>query len=191
MKKHISLIGLITALALPMFGQTNVPPPSLQSLPSTILGYFSSFDTNCVTWSASRASIYTTAISEKGGVAPLINELGGTYDIWRPTPQTNSTAYTAVFLGVNERNTGVSGTVSSFGGGPGFAVMVYDLRMELSLNGGYNLERKAGQSRVYGEVNFDVMKSLGSASHMAAGVGLFQQFPDNVQGLYAKLNVAF
>lgn len=196
--KHIKrLIITLATLAichLTVHAQVQVPtapttPPTLASIQTQTFQWLTSFDTNQQTWQASRIELWTSVISEQGGVSPILNEIGLSYDIWRPTMNLTNGTSTAVFLDIAERNTGVSGTISSVQGGVGFAYILWDVRLSTGLDLGGNLEKADKQDQFYGEWNFKIQKALGP--HWATGLGFFAQFPNNVQGLLAQLTAAF
>jgi hypothetical protein len=197
--KLIGLVGLVGLIGLTAVAQTSTneltaptePPSGMPSIASQTIGWLTSFNTNMTTFQANRFSLWTAVLSESGGVAPIENEMGVSYDIWRPTANVTNGTSSAVFLEANERNTGVSGTIASFQGGAGFAYMIYDVRLSTAVDLGYNLEKLADQSRMYGEWNFKVQKALGD--HWATGLGTYLQFPSgkNVQGFEAFLGAWF
>lgn len=189
MKKLLALVALTIGLTLTVSAQTNTPPTAT-GIGTEALGWLTSFNTNSTTFEQNSGAFFTSVISEQKGVAPLLNEIGGLYDLktlsaYNPTNGHKVT----LFLEGRERNTGVSGTISSAQSGLGLALSVWDVRIEVSVDGGYNLERAVGQDKFYGEVDFTVLKAL--AAHYAIGVGTFIDFPSYVPGLFAEVRACF
>ncbi len=184
-----ALLSLAAVTTLP--AQTNnYTPPGLTGLGDTVLSYFTAFNTNLdTTFKDNRFDIWTGASSIQGGINPLVNDIGGSYDLWRPTPATSATTITAVSGEFIARNSGVAGTLVSAQGGLGFSVIVHDAKATLYLDGGSYLAGQWTRENLYGEVGFRVKKALGA--HFYAGVGIGVQFPRNAQVLSALGGATF
>lgn len=185
MKKLVPLLCLL-GLTLTLSAQTNTPPAPA-SLPDTILGYFSSFDTNLVTFE-NRFDLWTGASSIQGAATPLVNDIGLSYDLYHSSTTNRGSGHIAFDLENTIRNSGVAGSVISEQGGLGFNVIVWDTKLTLYGNGGYFLDR--GEShKVYGEVGLRAKKGIGQ--HFYLGVGVGAQFPLSRQIYSAFTGVTF
>lgn len=173
------LISALIAMALPVLAQTNTPPNAV-TLPEQVLGYFSSFNPLFeTTFRDNRFDLWTGASSLQNGVVPLVNDIGLAYDVWRPTPATNSTAFFGVGPSVDIRNGGVAGTLVSFQGGVQGSLILHDVKVSVYLDGGRTLDQPFQKSEWYGEVGLRVRKAWGL--HFYGGVGIGAQFPKNGQ----------
>ena len=184
MRKIILLLNL---LALPLFAATTPPPPA--TLPDTILGYFSAFDTNLLTFE-NRFDLWTGASSIQGANTALVNDLGLSYDVFHLSAPTNSpgAAHIAIDIENTIRNSGVAGSLISEQGGLGLNVIVYDVKLTLYANGGYFLD--PGESRrAYAEIGLRAKKAIGQ--HFYLGVGLGTQIPQNRQVFSAFAGATF
>lgn len=151
--------------------QTNIPPSGLTDFGNTVLGYFTSFNTNYdVTFKNNRFDLWTGASAIQGGVNPLVNDIAGSYDLWRPTQaNTNSGTFTALSVEALARNSGVAGSIVSGQGGLGFSVIVHDTKATVYLDGGSYAE---GRGALFGEVGVRVKKAIGTHFFMGVGIGV-------------------
>jgi len=194
MKKLFVIVSLAALCALPakaqLFG-TNAVPVSSGGVIGDVLGYFTSFNTNlddC--FGAKDFTVWTGASSIQGGVNPLVNDIGLSYDLWRPTPAAGSATSTAISLESITRNSGVAGLLVSEQGGAGFSIILHDVRATAFLHGGYAFAGSASKSdRFFGEAGVRVFKALGH--NFFAGVGLAARFPSSAQVLSAEGGVTF
>jgi hypothetical protein len=192
----LTILALLAMLAPSAMGQidTNVmpqpgPPPTAQSLPGTIVSYFTEFNTNlddC--FGANRFSLWTGASSIQNADIPLVNDLGLSYDILRGSPGTNSA--TVPFLGIENvwRNGGVGGTLVSVMGGLEGGVIVHDVKVSVYFDGGYDFTDKVND-KAFGEGGLRLFKALGH--HFFAGVGMGFRFPESAQVFSAYAGATF
>ncbi len=179
-----SLLSACLLAVIPASAQVtnSPPPPNPNSLPSTIIGYFSSFNTNMATFTGTTFDLWSGASSVQGGHVPLVNDIGFSYDFWRPVPaNTNSPVLTAFDAEATIRNSGVAGTVEAAQGGVGFSIIIYDTKLTFYGNGGYNLDKEE-MDKWYGEVGLRAKKGVGD--HFYLGVGMGAQFP-NVRQVFS------
>lgn len=198
MKRKLSTLLAAASFALAGYSQqipinTNPPPAGFGDFSSTVLGYFTAFNTNLAsTFQDNRFDIWTGASSLQGGPVSLVNDLGGSYDLWRPTPGTNVATRTALSFEADFRNGGVAGTLVSLQGGLGFSLLLYDVKVTVYGDGGsYTAVAPAKWSKddLYGEVGIRVKKAIGT--HFYTGVGMGAQFPKNSQVFSAFLGATF
>lgn len=198
MKKTLGLVGLIAiglggGLAPSLQAQeiTNAPPAGAADFGQTVLGYFTAFNPALdVTFGQNRFDLWLGASSIQGGAVPLVNDIGVSYDLWRPTPATNSTTQTAVSLENLIRNSGVAGTVTSEQFGLGFSIIIHDVKLTVYGDAGYDLTKFLPTGdRFYGEVGLRAKKAIGT--HFYTGVGLGCQFPRNAQVFSAFAGAMF
>jgi len=193
--KFIHCLLLITALggaALSAQAQTITNTPVLPSNPfSTILGYFTGFNTNlddC--FAKNRFLLWSGVSSIQGGTTPLVNSIGLSYDVWRPTPaDTNSTTFTALSLDAQAQNSGVAGTLTGFQFGPGFSVIIHDVRAGIYIEPGYELAQGKTKASFYGEAGVRVFKAIGHNFYMGVGIGA--RFPKNSQVISGFIGATF
>lgn len=181
-------IGLLTFTAA---AQTNLPPappiPTSTTLPGTVLDYLTSFNTNLdTTFKDNSFDLWVGASSIQGASVPIVNDLGLSFDLWRPTPaNTNSTDWTALGVEFVERNGGVTGTVLSTQLGLDFSVVIHDTKLSVYGDGGYNIAKgyitdsNGKDERFYGEFGFRAKKAVGP--HFFLGVGMGFQVPKSAQ----------
>jgi hypothetical protein len=199
----IGLIGLSLSVALPLAAQTNAPavvttigtnnipplPASQAGFISTVFGWFSSFDPNMPTFSANRGMLWAGASSIQNGPVNLVNDIGGSYDIYRSTTNTASSIWW-VAPEANIRNSGVAGTLVSVQAGLGAGMILYDFRFGLYGTGGYYMTpMDAGQGKMFGEFGLRAVKGIGA--HFGTGVAAGFQFPDSRQVYSAFLTANF
>jgi hypothetical protein len=166
------------ALSFSATAQTNEPPTGLTDLGHTILGYFTTFNPALdSTFGASTFDLWTGVSSVQNGDAPIQNDLGISYDIWRPAPSaTNSVVRTALSLENGLRDSGIAGSLISDQVGLGFSIIVHDVKLTAYLDGGYNFfEQGKMRDKLFGEVGIRAKKALGA--HFYSGVGMGVQFP--------------
>lgn len=197
LKLLAAISAALTIASLPVRAQistnTPTPPSGITDLGNTVFGYFTSFNTNLdMTFHDNRGLLWTGVDTVRGGVHPLLNELGGSYDLFQPAHSEHDTS-TAIFLEGVERNSGLLNTVTSVQGGIGFALIVHDVRLSLSGDCGYYLDTNGMSEsqfhKLYGEVDVRAMKAFGP--HFAGGVGTFVEFPNKAQGLLGQLTLTF
>lgn len=180
---EVSLIACLLGLAcLTAAGQTNTPAPptGITDLGNTIIGYFVSFNTNFdSTFRDSSFDLWTGVSSVQNGDAPIVNDLGLSYDVWRPAPSTNSPVSTALSLENVIRDSGVAGSLISDQFGLGVSIKVHDVKLTGYLDGGYDFFEEGARTRdrIYGEVGLRAKKAI--SSHFYLGVGIGAQFPRN------------
>jgi hypothetical protein len=167
--RHIALVSLITvgiaAAGLPALGQTNSPPAPVVtvisnqmgqvtvpvdegSFISTVLGYFTSFNTNLAGTFTNKGMAWAGASSIVGGPSgepSLVNELGASYAVFN--------AFDAELV---LRNANVAGTVDSLQGGVAYGLVMVDTRLAPYLDGGYDWNLK----KMYAECGLRVQKAL-------------------------------
>ncbi len=188
-----TVVALFLLLVGPVSAQTNQPPvpPSPASLPDTIIGYFSGFNTNLTTFD-NRFDLWTGASSIQGAATPLVNDLGLSYDLWRQQAATNGPAgqsRVAIDLEANLRNSGVAGSLVSAQGGAGLSILVYDVKLTLYGNGGYYLDTAETSRKAYAEIGLRAKKAIGQ--HFYLGVGVADQFPRSRQVYSAFAGATF
>jgi hypothetical protein len=199
MKKLLASIGLCL-LCTGLFAQNTditppTSPPSGASLPGQVLGYFTSFNTNLdSTFAANRFDLWAGASSIQGAAVPLVNDIGVSFDVWRPSLLgTNSKTSLALAPEAVIRNGGVAGSLVSLQGGVGVSAIIHDVKATLYLDGGGYLDDKdnpqAFDQRLYGEIGLRVKKAFGQ--HFYGGVGLGAQFPDSAQVFSAFAGATF
>lgn len=191
-----AVLLLLLALTLSGSAQTNPPAPptpsGLTDLGNTVLGYFTSMNPALdSTFGASSFDLWTGVSSVQGGDAPIVNDLGLSYDLFRPAPATNATVRTAISLENVIRDSGLAGNLISDQFGPSFSIIVHDVKLTAYLDGGYNFWSKDPKfaNRLFGEVGIRAKKAV--SSHFYFGVGLGQQFPTNVRILSAFTGATF
>ena len=145
MRNKYSLIG-ITLLSLTVLcasAQTNLPPVietigtnNIPPLPTsdagfinTVFGWLSSLS-DTPTFTANRGMLWAGASSIQGGPVSLVNDIGGSYDVWRSSTNTASSIWWFA-PEANLRNGGVSGTLVSIQGGVGAGLILHDFRLGL------------------------------------------------------------
>ena len=195
MKKLLTVTALSFTLSFTATAQlaTNppAPPTGMAGLGQTVLDYFTVFNTNLdSTFGDNRFCLWTGASSVQNSPSgSLMNDLGASYDLWRPTPSTNSTTKTAISLELDTRNGGVAGSLVSAQAGAGFSVIIHDVRATLYLDGGAYLDKTVNRNSFFGEVGVRVFKAFGA--HFFGGVGMGAQFPDNRQVFSAFAGATF
>jgi hypothetical protein len=194
MKKLLAIIPVLVALSVTAQVSTNLPPQptGLTDLGNTVLGYFTSINPALdSTFGASSFDLWTGVSSVQGGPHPIVNDLGLSYDVWRPVPATNAAVRTAISLETVIRDSGLAGSLESFQFGPGFSIIVHDVKLTAYLDGGYNFMDKTSKfkDRLFGEVGLRAKKAIGT--HFYMGVGLGQQFPNNIRVLSAFTGATF
>lgn len=190
--KHLVLATLLGLGAVASAQTTNQPPSGLTDFGNTVFGYFTSFNTNLdTTFRDNRFELWLGVDSVQGSTAPLQNSIGISYDVWRPTPATNATTFTAIGIEDQIRNTGVAGTVETDQLGLNFSVVVHDVKLSGYLDGGYDLTQNGVRfsNRLFGEVGLRARKAIGPHFYMGVGVGA--QFPRNSQVLSAFTGATF
>ncbi len=190
--KTLFLAFALTSLVSVQAQTTNVPPTGISDLGQTILGYFTSFNTNLdSTFGGTRADIWVGVSSIQNAPQNVQNDIGVSYDIWRPTPGTNVAVQCAVSLENVLRNSGVVGTLQSENFGVGFSFIIHDTKLTIYGDCAYDLWNTTAPTgdRFYGEVGLRAKKALGS--HFYSGVGLGAQFPKNAQVFSAFGGVTF
>ncbi len=166
---------------------TNQPPQSQGSFFNTVVGYFSSFNTNLdSTFGANRGAVWTGVDAIQGGPVSLANSLGVSYDLWRPSATTNTPGNLAVSLESVTRTGGVEGALISQQAGAGLSFIVHDTRLTLYGACGVNL---SGNNNCFGEAGLRVTKAL--SDHTFAGVAAALQFPGNRQIFTALIGFTF
>jgi hypothetical protein len=203
--RPLALLGLVVLLTFnlgtPNFGpstcnaqlstNTPTPPTTPQSALNTALGYFTSFNpalSDC--FGSNSFTLWTGAASVQGGVTPLVNVVGGSYDLWRPkSANTNSPTWTALSPEIQIDNSGVAGTVVSAQAGLGFGVGLYDVKATLYVDGLYTLGQGKTKGQAGAEIGLRVFKALGH--NFFAGVGLGAQLPQNAQVISAFAGATF
>jgi hypothetical protein len=198
--RPLALMGLLALLTFnlqpatcnaQLSTNTLTPPTTSQSALNTALGYFTSFNpalSDC--FGSNSFLLWTGAASVQGGVTPLVNVVGGSYDLWRPkSANTNSPTWTALSPEVQIDNSGVAGTVVSAQGGLGFGVGLYDVKATLYVDGLYTLGQGKTKGEAGAEIGLRVFKALGH--NFFAGVGLGAQLPHNAQVISAFAGASF
>jgi hypothetical protein len=149
-----------------------------------------SFNTNSTTFLSTRGAFDTGVESRTGDGVPLINDLHLSYD-FVGTTYTAPTNVTSLRLGpdVLERNSGVSGTFVSAQGGLQAAIVHYDFRFGVAIDGGYWANSPSVRHHVFGDASLNAAKALGDRTFM--GLRFSQEFPRNAQGYYAQLGFTF
>lgn len=174
MKKLLLALPLLLGLSLEA-QNTNPPPSGLQDFGNTVLGYFTSFNTNLdTTFGTSHFDLWVGAITDSGSDHPLMNNIGFSYDLFKSN-NTNSEVHTAFALEAEVRNEGVASSLLSAQGGPSFSVIVHDVKLSLYADGGAWLAQGTDPAKYFGEIGVRVKKAWGR--HFYGGVGLAAQFP--------------
>ncbi len=166
------VIGLIALLAFSAVSvaQTNVNPPTVSFIDS-VQSFFSTFNTNLITFSgAKKGSFWTGVDSIQGAEIPLANSIGFGYRLHK-----------IIDGECVIRNSGVAGTLTSSQVGVSANFVTYDAKFTVYIHEGYNLagsefDRK---SRFYTEFGARVSKAL--TDNTFAGVGIGAQLPNNNQ----------
>ncbi len=182
--------GALCASAQTLPDPTNAPPvpTSPGNFFSSVMGFFSSFDTALdPTFGQSRGQAWTGVDAINGGPASLANEIGLSYDFYRTTPTTNSTLF-AVSAESVTRNGGVTGTLISEGVGVGLSFIVHDVRLTGYLDGLYNFDHSYS-SQFGAEFGLRAEKALGL--HTFTYVGAAFQLPGSRQLFSAGLGFTF
>jgi hypothetical protein len=172
--KKIILLSCLLLLGLSAWAQiTNPPaPPNPVTLPTQILNYFTAFNTNLdSTFGNNRFDLWIGAASVQNTGHPLLNTIGGSYDIWRPTPGTNGTQL-AIAPEIDTRNEGVAGSLISAQGGIGLSALIHDTKATIYLNGGKYIPSEFDPW--FGEIGLRVKKAFGL--HFYGGLGLGIQY---------------
>ena len=182
MKKLMTIIGL-AALALPAFSQTNTPTenPFYQQA----FQWLTSIDTNNNTTFVSTRGFMDTGVesSQNSGV-PINNYIGLSFDV---VSSTNSPI--RLDLNAMERDSGVQGTFVSGQGGIGVGYVIHDVRLDLIANGGYYNFNPDTRNKVFGEIQVNIKKALGT--HTFAEIGLAEQFPHSERLFRAGIGFSF
>ncbi len=142
MKKYLARILLIAGLCLSAFTvssqvlNTNVPVTP-QQFYQTALDYFTSFNTNSVTWLTDRGSVQVGASYVSG--VNVASTLGFTYNIVGASTNGNGFELRGQF-----DNAAIAGNILGASAGVGYHVSLYDARLSGYLKGGYDWNAKAG-----------------------------------------------
>jgi hypothetical protein len=182
--KYLSIIiASICLLAISAKAQTT-------NFLSQIYQWGTTFDTSNTTFLSTRGMFDTGVESRQGDGIPLINDLHLSYDLTGATYLT-PTNVSVLRLGpdVMERNSGVSGTFVSAEGGLQAAVVHYDFRFGVSVDGGYWANQPNSPHHIFGEASLNAEKALGSRTY--TGLRFSQEFPHNAQGFYAQVGFTF
>lgn len=187
MKKFFILV-LITASSFVAQAQTQTNP--VTGFFTQVFAWGTSFDTNSTTFLSTRGMLDTGVESRMGEGLALINDLHMSYDVVGTTYSTPTNA-TSFRFGPDlvERNSGVTGTFVSVEAGPQVAIVIYDFRIGVALDGGYWANSAAVRHHLFGEACLDADKALGSRTY--TGLRFSQEFPRSAQGIYAKLGFTF
>lgn len=196
MNKFFSIIGVAALLATVAYGQTTTPPPSttqstvqeVQGIGSTVGGWFTS---------ENPANRYQDVLTWAGVVnqnnAPIANEVGASYDLWRQhadyfpytaaTNQSESTIYAAI----EARERSSTPGVLSIGAGPQIGWMQNDIRLGFFVEPVYRLDKKHSKFRA--EAGFMGDKML--TKNTAIGLQISWQTHEAVPFIGANMNVSF
>lgn len=173
-----TLLAAIGVIAVTGYSQAQTPTNSTPW--GTILGYFTSFDTNLDdAFGSHRVTLWTGVTSIQNGPVPLANDLGASYDLFRPSglvTATNDFANAQGFVGIEglARNSGVAGTLVSFQGGLEGGFIIHDTRLAAYADGGYATDQPGFKHSIFAEAGIDVKKAIGH--NFFAGLRLGQQF---------------
>lgn len=168
--KKLMLIGLITALAvIGVNAQTNTPS---QAFYRTVMDYFTTFDTNSTTFIEERGSVWTGVDSISESDVSLANSLGISYKLGK----------TAISAESVLRNSGVAGTLVSEQVGIGLNFVVYDAKLTLYGDAGYDFllkDVKRETDRLFGEIGLRAQKAMTKRTYAGASFGV--QVPESKQ----------
>lgn len=164
---------------------TNQPAPSAGSFFNSLGSYFTSFNTNNTqAFGVNKFKLWTGAESIQGGVVPLVNVVGLSCDVYKPTNSTVSLA-----LENEEFNSGVAGTAigDEIGGGINFNVV--DTELTVFAHGGYNFTKVKGQSAYDGAIGLRILKALTPNTYAGAEFSVI--IPQNEQRIGALAGFSF
>ena len=183
-----AIIGVALLAATVTHGQDSNTVSIVKGVGTTIGGWFSSENP------ANRfqdVQIWTGAINQNN--APVANEVGGSYDIWRQnsdyypytaaTNQNNASIYAAIEGRVRDSQIGIM----SIGAGPQLGWMQNDVRVGFFIEPVYRLDQKHSRYRV--EFGLTAEKML--TANTAIGLVLSQQTHEKNPFFGAQLNVSF
>lgn len=186
-KKVLIGVALLVGVAVTNAQQTNNPETGFFT---QVFQWGTSFNTNSTTFLATRAMLDTGVESRMGDGLALINDIHMSYDVVGAT-YSAPTNISVLRFGPDlvERNSGVTGTFVSVEAGPQVAVIIYDFRIGLAVDGGYWANSAAVRHHLFGEACLDADKAIGSRTYM--GLRFSQEFPRNAQGVYVKAGFTF
>jgi len=193
------ILGLIFALMVVVITtstaqeSTNMPAiPTATSLPQTILDYISKLNPNlATTFADNRFDLWTGASSLQGGPVPMVNDIGLSYDIWRPQMANTNVAAAKVAISLEDgvRNSGVAGTLVSDNFGLGISFIIVDVKLTFYADGGVYLGNSTRSAEYYAELGLRAKKAIGA--HFYTGVGIGAQLPKNAQVFSAFAGATF
>lgn len=163
MKKIIIALSLIASLAATAQTSTNAPVSPQQSFVNSVGSYFSSFDTNSVTFS--QPADLWIAENYRSGVNSSA-EIGASYDLWKV-----STNLVVAPEGII-RNAGIAGVVVGEQIGAGLSYRKYDVKVTGYLDLGYS----QFDSQPYAEFGLRAKKALTANTYAGVGIGIQKLF---------------
>lgn len=157
MKKLLTIIGLALLPALFTLGQTNLPPSPQQTFFQSTLDYFTSQNTNLLTFRASDTVDFSTGVENNQNMQDDILTLHGNfYHSAGYGNITNSTIWVGT-AGVTFRNATIAGTLVSGQGEVGVSIVKWDTKLTGLIGLGYwSAEKKS----VFVEPALELSKAL-------------------------------
>lgn len=164
---HYVIVWLLLAIALTLLlfapvrvhGQTNVPPQ--QTFLQTTATYFTSFNTNLLTFRTNDTIDVMTGPEYNQGLN-VDDLLAGRWNAWHPSPSLN------IGPSVTFRNAGIAGTLVSVGAGPFLSIVHWDAKLTLGIEPGYSWMTH----HAYIEPHADVEKALTDNTYGGLRIGL-------------------
>lgn len=191
MNKKILSIGIaLAAMVINIEAQTNAQTivQTISGVGTTIGGWFTSENPN-----NRYQDVQTWAGAVNQNNAPVANEVGASYDIWRQhgdyfpytgaTNQNNSSIYAALEGRVRDSQVGIM----SIGAGPQVGWMQNDIRIGVFAEPVYRLDQK--HSKYRGEFGLMAEKML--TANTAIALMLSQQTHEKVPFIGAQFTVSF
>jgi hypothetical protein len=154
MKKLLLPALLAVFVALPASAQeTNVPPST--TFFQSVTGYFSSFNTNLLTFQLDRASVWASVDWQSG--VNVSASLGLEYRLGK----------SALSLESVTRNANIAGTIVGQQAGLGLNFTVHDVRLTGYVDGGYDFTK----DKMFCEIGARAKKALTDHTFIGVGIG--------------------
>lgn len=192
--KNLFLLTVLAIIALlccsRVHAQTNAQTTitTIQGLGSTVAGWFTSENP------ANRfQDVQTWAGAVNQNNAPVANEVGASYDLWRQHadyfPYTGATNQnkSSIYLALEGRERNAQSGVLSIGAGPQVGWMQNDIRIGLFVEPVYRLDQKHSKYRA----EFGLMAEKMLTANTAVALMLSQQTHEKIPFVGAQFTVSF
>lgn len=163
MKKHILIaMSVLGLLCLDVEAQTIQNTNTIPSFVSTAEGYFSSFNTNLLTFQSGQDNVDITTGTENWNNAALLATFHGDARIFQTTTNTSLRGVVTFY------NDTTLGSLSKADAGGALAYSLWDTKTTASLNGGYDWAAKGGYIRP--DLKFE--KAMTQHTFLGINIGL-------------------